>query len=141
MRQLAILTTFLLGRLVFGAQNAAQSESKMPRRVRAPANPECAQGVICFAGEVREGQEFRRRINDRLAFVLQLPGGIDVVAGSSAAGCTNCEDYQALFALLQTDTEKYVMKLESLAKGHGRLWITDSKVTHSHGSVNPGNRG
>jgi hypothetical protein len=27
----------------------------------------------------------------------------------------------------------------TLAKGHARLWITDSKVTHSHDSVVAGN--
>ena len=30
-------------------------------------------------------------------------------------------------------------KLGSLATGRGRLWITDSKVTHDHDSVAPGN--
>jgi hypothetical protein len=52
---------------------------------------------------------------------------------------TNCEDYLILSALSQADAEKYLAKLESLAKGHGRLWITDSKVTHSHDSVVQGN--
>ena len=46
---------------------------------------------------------------------------------------TSCAEYQTLNDLLQTDDEKFVLRLESLPKG--RLWITDSRVTHSHGSV------
>jgi hypothetical protein len=41
--------------------------------------------------------------------------------------------------LSETNAEKYFAQLESLAKGQGRLWITDSKVSHSHGSVSPEN--
>ena len=44
---------------------------------------------------------------------------------------TSCEDFQALFDLSQQDAGKYFEKLPSLAKGQGRLWITDSKVTHA----------
>ena len=41
----------------------------------------------------------------------------------------------SLYDLSQTDAEKYLASLESLAKGQGRLWITGSRVTHSHGIV------
>jgi hypothetical protein len=183
MRSLAILSILLFAALIVGPQSAAQngkSTKMMKKKVPGAAKPECAQGAICFSGEVREGQEFRRRLNDSLDFVLSLPGGIDIVTKSARAGCdpqlwvanppfmahhdteidaaydwtaeqevetsprefrffTNCEDYLTLSALSQADLEKYGSKLESLAKGKGRLWITDSKVTHSHDSVSPGN--
>jgi len=48
---------------------------------------------------------------------------------------TNCEDYRTLSALAQSDAQEYLAKLESLAKGHGRLWITDSRLTHASDSV------
>jgi hypothetical protein len=48
---------------------------------------------------------------------------------------TNCADYERLFSLSQTDPVKYFVELTSLAKGQGRLWITDSRVTHPHGAV------
>jgi hypothetical protein len=152
----------------------------MPRKVPGAAKPECAQGAICFSGEVREGQEFRRRLSDRVEFVLRLPDGVDIVTESAEAGCnpqlwvanppfmahhdteidaaydwsaeqevktsprefrffTNCEDYQTLYDLSQSDVEKYVAKRGLLAKGHGRLWITDSKVTYAHDNAVDGN--
>jgi serine protease inhibitor len=46
---------------------------------------------------------------------------------------TSCAVYRALLDLSQTDAEKYVANFNSLANGEGRLWITDSRVTHSHG--------
>ena len=46
---------------------------------------------------------------------------------------TNCADYSRLSELSQTDPEKYLANLTLLAKGEGRLWITDARVTHSHG--------
>lgn len=149
----------------------------LPRKPHAAKPPQCAQGSICFSGEVREGQEFRRTISGSLAFVLKLPGGFDIVpTGPKAVTCnlsawvanpplrahhdteidaaydwtaeqevetsprefrfpTNCADYDALYQLSQTDSEKYLDFLPSLAKGEGRLWITDSRVTHSHGVV------
>jgi hypothetical protein len=48
----------------------------------------------------------------------------------------NCADYERLYALPEKDAEQYSAQLGSLAKGRGRLWITDSKLTHSHGRVN-----
>ena len=52
---------------------------------------------------------------------------------------TNCADYERLYELSQTDAEKYLANLTLLAKGEGRLWITDSRITHSHGVVSPEN--
>jgi hypothetical protein len=52
---------------------------------------------------------------------------------------TNCADYQALYDLSETDAEKYFAHFDSLAKGQGRLWITDSRVTHAHDSSVKGN--
>jgi len=52
---------------------------------------------------------------------------------------TNCADYERLYDLSQADAEKYLANLALLAKGQGRLWITDSRVTHSHGTVSPEN--
>jgi hypothetical protein len=52
---------------------------------------------------------------------------------------TNCADFQTLYDLSQTDAGKYLANLELLAKGRGRLWITDSTVTPSHGGVSPEN--
>jgi hypothetical protein len=44
---------------------------------------------------------------------------------------TNCADYKRLYELSQTDADKYFANLTMLAKGQGRLWITDSKITPS----------
>jgi len=52
---------------------------------------------------------------------------------------TNCADYQALYDLSQTDAEKYLANLNSLAKGQGRLWITGAGVTHLHDGAVGGN--
>jgi hypothetical protein len=46
---------------------------------------------------------------------------------------TTCDAYRKLFELLQADDEKFVSNFNSLANGEGRLWITDARVTHSHG--------
>jgi hypothetical protein len=51
----------------------------MPRKQPGKAKPECAKGAICFSGEVREGGEFRRHLTSTLDFIVDLPGGIDVV--------------------------------------------------------------
>jgi hypothetical protein len=176
MRRLAIFALVL-----FCALATAQSQKKMARRkVPGAAKPECAQGSICFSGEVREGQEFRRSVNADLDFLLRLPGGFDVVPRQRETRCelsawvanpplrahhdteidaaydwtaeqevqtsprefrfvTNCADYERLYELSQTDAEKYLANLTLLAKGEGRLWITDSRITHSHGVVSSEN--
>src|SRR5262249_22043216 len=48
---------------------------------------------------------------------------------------TNSDDFGRIYHLSET----YLAERDSLAKGQGRLWIMDSKVTHSHGSVGPEN--
>jgi hypothetical protein len=176
-----MLKMALVSMVLVGALATAQSQKKTaPRKVPVTAKPECVQGSICFSGEVREGQEFRKNLSPDLDFVLRLPGGLDVVPTQREGTCdfsawvanpplmahhdteidaaydwtaeqevqrsprefrfpTNCADYERLFGLSQTDAEKYFAKLNSLAKGLGRLWITDSRVTHIHGTVSTEN--
>lgn len=166
----------ILGLALIGVVAFAQISKKMPRVKRGTATPsQCAPNSICFSGEVREGQEYRRSVGANLDFVLKLPGGIDVaLTQPGSATCklsawvanpplmahhdteidagydwtaelevqtsprvfrfpTNCGDYERLFQLSQGDAEKYLDSLTSLAKGEGRLWITGSRVAHSHG--------
>jgi len=172
------LVLILVGIGVGSAQTGKMTKA---RKVRGASRPECAQGAICFSGEVREGQEFRKDLNADLEFVLHLPGGFDVISKHAGGSCnlsswvanpplrahhnteigpiydwsaeqeaqtsprefrfvTNCADYQGLYDLSQADAGKYLANLNSLAKGQGRLWITDSRVTHSHDS-GPGGSG
>src|SRR5471030_234913 len=72
---LALATEMLLLGIVVGT---AQDQKKMPRKVPGTSKPECAQGSICFSGEVREGQTFRKELNAELEFVIGLPGGFQV---------------------------------------------------------------
>lgn len=152
--------------------NAQKAKKKVP----GASKPECAQGSICFSGEVREGQTFRKALNEDLAFLISLPGGFTMVLTKAESSCNDlawianppfrahkdteidaqydwtaeqevetsprefrfaasCADYKTLYQLWEGDTEKYVASLELLASGQGRLWITDSRVTHSHGIV------
>jgi len=172
MQKLAVLSLILFGAVV----GTAQSEKKMPRKVPGTSKPECAQGSICFSGEIAEGRRFRKDLNADLEFVLGLPGGFSVEITRADASCknlswvddppfhahreteidaeydwtaeqevetsprefrfaTSCAAYRTLFNLLQTDEEKFVANFNSLANGEGRLWITDSRVSHSHGSI------
>jgi len=71
MQKLAVLCLIFFGTVV----GTAQSEKKMPRKVPGARKPECAQGSICFSGEIGEGQRFRKDLNADLEFVLGLPGG------------------------------------------------------------------
>jgi hypothetical protein len=90
MRSQAILSILLFAALIAGTQSAAQNQKSIKMmKMKAPgaAKPECVHGAICFSGEVSEGQEFRRRLNDSLEFVLRLPGGIDIVTKPAEAGC------------------------------------------------------
>jgi hypothetical protein len=76
-RKLAILSLMIIGALVAGAQ----SQEKMARRkLPGGEKPECAQGSICFSGEVSAGEEFRKPLNDDLEFVLR-PVGVDLKQG------------------------------------------------------------
>jgi hypothetical protein len=61
---------------------------------------------------------------------------------------TGCEEYRNASALLQTalwperNEKKFdeaVARLNALPTGQGRVWITGSKVTHSHDNVVAGN--
>ena len=153
---------------------------RTPRKKPGVAKPECAQGAICVSGELREGGEFRKHLTSTLDFILNLPGGVDIVSTDPQDHCklsawvanpplrahhdteidaaydwtaeqevqtsprefrfpTNCADFERLLTLSETDAEKYLAQLHSLGKGYGRLWITDAKVTHSHGTVSKAN--
>jgi hypothetical protein len=180
MRIALVLTLLLVGEFVASAQGKKQSQKKTVREVR----PECAQSAICFSGEVREGQEFRRRLDSELEFLLKPGWTIAVVPTKPEDDCnefadvvngpyrehkdlyidtsyghtaddevsdsprefhfvTNCADYRTeserlLIALGETPTtqQKYdqaLAKLGTSAKGRGRLWITDSKISRSGG--------
>jgi hypothetical protein len=50
-----------------------------------------------------------------------------------------CAAYKNLEELSDNDPEKYFHQLPSVASGHGRFWITDSKITHSRGAVSKEN--
>ena len=52
---------------------------------------------------------------------------------------TNCPDYEHLHNLSQTDATKYLASLTLLAKGRGRLWIVDSRITPSQTTPVPEN--
>lgn len=169
-QKLAVLSLMFFACFV----GAAQSDKKTPRKVPGASKPECAEGSICFSGEVAEGQTFRKDLNADLEFVLRLPGEFRVDMTRAEDTCkklfwvvyppfhahrlteidaqydwtaeqevetsprefrfaTSCAAYRTLFDLLQSDAEKFVANFESLANGEGRLWITDSRVTHLHG--------
>src|SRR3989442_12483015 len=83
MQNLAVLSLILLGAVL----GTAQSEKKMPRKVPGASKPECAQGSICFSGEIREGQTFRKDLNAGLEFVLRLPVGFQVEINHAKASC------------------------------------------------------
>ncbi len=70
------------------APQTLQTKKNLPSQVPIAVKPECAQGAICFDGEVREGEEFRRALNDDLEFVLRLPGGIDFISRHSEGSCS-----------------------------------------------------
>lgn len=179
------MVLFFLSALAGGAQSGGRTLRKVP----GAAKPECARSAICFSGEVQEGKEFRRTINDDLDFVLTGGGGIAivprhpddkncsefarVVTGPQRAHndlefdaaydwtaeqevetsprefnfVTSCAEYRTAWALLQNllwpegDTTKLKeasARFGVLPTGKGRVWITDSKVTHSHDGIVPG---
>ncbi|HLK47586.1 MAG TPA: hypothetical protein VKT49_05600 [Bryobacteraceae bacterium] len=82
MRKVAVLAL-----LILNAFPNSQGQEKKAGRVTGAAQPACAAGAICFSGEIREGHEFRKHLNDGLDFVVSLPGGIDVVSRQSDTGC------------------------------------------------------
>jgi len=178
MLRLSVVLAFATAMLLLGVVvGTAQDQKRMPRKVPGTSKPECAQGAICFSGEVREGQTFRKDLNADLEFVIGLPGGFQVRLTHADRDCdrmswvadppfrahkqteidalydwtaeqeietsprdfrfaTSCAAIQTLFDLQQTDPEKFVANFNSLADREGRLWITDGKATHSHGSNN-----
>jgi hypothetical protein len=76
-RKLAILGLIIMGALVAGAQG----QNKIARRkLPGGEEAECAQGSICFSGEVSAGREFRQPLNDDLEFMLR-PVGVDLKQG------------------------------------------------------------
>jgi hypothetical protein len=83
MQKLAVLSLILFGTVVV----TAQSEKKMRRKVPGASKPECAQGSICFSGEIGEGQRSRKDVNADLEFVLGLPGGFQVEITRAEASC------------------------------------------------------
>ena len=75
MRKQAIFVLFFVITVIA----IAQTGGRVPRSVPGAAKPECARGAICFSGEVEDGKEFRKKINDDLDFVLTGGGGIAIV--------------------------------------------------------------
>jgi hypothetical protein len=181
MRIVAASGLLLIGELIASAQGRAQSQKKTARKVP----PECARGAICFSGEVRGGQEFRKALDTELEFVIKPGWTIAIVPTKPEGDCnefadivnspyrehkdlyidtsyghkaedevsdsprdfrfvTNCADYRTesvrfLIVMGETSTteQKYdeaLAKLGTSARGTGRLWITDSKISHSGGT-------
>lgn len=175
----------LIGLVLIGAfaANGQVQTKKGRRRLPAANKPECVEGSICFSGEVRNREEFRKALNADLEFVVRLPGGIDVVS-RHAETChdrqrlslwianpplrahhpteidalydwtaedevrdslreftivENCQQFNNLYDSVYHNAE-YDAAIQY--PGHGRLWITDSKVSHagdtpdnSHGTI------
>jgi hypothetical protein len=69
-----VMATLPLGVVV----GMAEEQMRMPRRVPGTSKPECAPAAICFSGQLREGQIFRKELNNDLEFVIGLPGGFQV---------------------------------------------------------------
>jgi hypothetical protein len=160
----------------------AQSVKTAPRKVPGADKPECRPGAICFAGEVSEGQEFRKTLNPELEFVLAGGFGIAIVPTRPEGECqefasvvnapyrahidiyidtsygwtaedevsksprefrfvTNCADYRTesarfriVLGFADATPRKYEAALATLGTsplGTGRLWITDSRISHA----------
>lgn len=96
--RMAIRFAFGAALLVIAASHAqtASTAAKKPER-----RPACSPGEICFSGEVSEGKEFRRSINDQLDFVLQpapsegdRPGWTIAVAPKKPVG--DCNEFASV---------------------------------------------
>jgi hypothetical protein len=173
MRPLSVVLAF--GFLVICVvAGTAQQQKRMPRKVPGTSKPECAAAAICFSGEIREGQTFRKELNADLEFVIGLPGGFQVRLTQADRDCDrqswvtdppfrvhrlteidaaydwtaeqeiatsprefrfarSCAAIQTMFHLYETVPEQFSAKLNTLADGEGRLWITAGKATHTHG--------
>ena len=55
--------------------------------------PVCSPGAICFSGEVSEGEEFRKALNNKLEFVLQRGWTIAVVPKTPE---DNCQEFASV---------------------------------------------
>ena len=83
MRKRALPSLILVSIFAAGAQDVV----KMRKKVPGSSKPECAQGAICFSGEVREGQTFRKDLGAGLEFLIGLPGGFQVGIVRADADC------------------------------------------------------
>jgi hypothetical protein len=80
--RLPILPLPLLCTILASAQNVAVAPRKVPVN-----RPGCAAGAICFAGQVSEGEEFRKALNAELEFVLRPGWTITVVPKHPEGDC------------------------------------------------------
>jgi hypothetical protein len=88
MRRLSIALALATGLVFLGvAVGTAQDQQRMPRKVPGTSKPECARGSICFSGQVREGETFRKELNADLDFVIGLPGGFQVTIRHADREC------------------------------------------------------
>src|SRR5258708_10325991 len=78
----ALATAMLLLGIVVGT---AQDQGRMPRKVPGTSKPECAQGSICFSGQIRESQAFLKELNADLELVIVLTGGFHVMINHADA--------------------------------------------------------
>jgi hypothetical protein len=160
----------------------AQSLKKMPRKLPGADRPVCSLSAICFSGEVSEGAEFRKSVNNELEFVLEPGWNITIVPKRPQRECrefasvvnspyrshrdlyidtsygwtaeqevetsprefrfvTNCTDYRIEserlnivlwpYTATQQKYDEALAKLGTSQLGKGRLWITDSRISHS----------
>lgn len=59
-----------------------------PENAAGKVNVECSKGAICFSGEVSDGEEFHRIINDKLEFRLRASDWtIEVSPRVTKSGC------------------------------------------------------
>ena len=65
----------------------AQRFDTAPRKVPGTDKPVCAPGAICFSGEISEGEEFRKALNNELEFVLERGWTITVVPKRPEGDC------------------------------------------------------
>jgi hypothetical protein len=111
------------------------------RKVPETKPPACAPAAICFSGEVSANQEFHKTLNVDLEFVLS-PGWTITIRPNRPEG--DCDEMASVVNApyrahrdLNIDTsygwkaEWEVSSLGTSRLGTGRLWITNSKITHA----------
>ncbi len=95
----------------------------------------------------RERHEEIVRLIDS-AYRLTAEQEVADIARAEFSFVTSCAEYRDASALLQIalwpegDLHKFeeaIARLTALPTGQGRVWITDSKVTHAHDNVVAGN--